>query len=437
MKIVDNRASSFCPPLKTSLICLKNTTIVWLILLLSKTAARPDLGGGEMKEGWTPVERGVLIGHDLETTPLRVKTDSIAGSGEKVVVVLHTAAKENAGTIELTFSSPPQYKINHCNGYTGLPTAPPSRNNKIWQLTKLPGPRITVQCNKVTVLDLVLSQDTCNDNRWSTYWSKEVKQIEFISDDTASDYFHSESLDGGWSDFGEWSECSVPTCRGGTQTRTRTCTNPVPNRGGADCQGQSIETKDCNFLFCPNWIKVRRVVKIPYDLETTPLLIKTDSTVGSEDAIRVKFYTAEEGNAGSMRLNFEYPPRYKIAYCANWTDLPSTVPREVNKIWQLTKLPGPRITVLCNGVKVVDFLVSNDTCSFYGSDWNLAWGNDVERIAFYFNDTASDFYKTAPGSPSSGRYTYCSVPLIKRVKKCAVRVARYNSNYELERIPNG
>ncbi|KAL5261980.1 hypothetical protein ACHWQZ_G007623 [Mnemiopsis leidyi] len=57
-------------------------------------------------------------------------------------------------------------------------------------------------------------------------------------------------VDGGWSDYGDWSECSAD-CGGGTQTRTRTCTNPAPVNGGADCEGESTETQDCNTNPCP------------------------------------------------------------------------------------------------------------------------------------------------------------------------------------------
>ncbi len=50
-------------------------------------------------------------------------------------------------------------------------------------------------------------------------------------------------VDGGWSD---WSVCSVQ-CGGGTQSRT--CTNPAPSCGGADCAGDS--TMECNTQACP------------------------------------------------------------------------------------------------------------------------------------------------------------------------------------------
>ena len=59
------------------------------------------------------------------------------------------------------------------------------------------------------------------------------------------------SVNGGWTDFEEWPECSVE-CGGGTQTRTRTCTNPAPAYEGADCVGDSSQTRECNTHPCPS-----------------------------------------------------------------------------------------------------------------------------------------------------------------------------------------
>ena len=50
-------------------------------------------------------------------------------------------------------------------------------------------------------------------------------------------------VDGGWSDF---SVCTR-TCAGGIQIRT--CSNPAPANGGADCTGQSLQI--CNTRDCP------------------------------------------------------------------------------------------------------------------------------------------------------------------------------------------
>ncbi|XP_048748271.1 coadhesin-like [Ostrea edulis] len=62
-------------------------------------------------------------------------------------------------------------------------------------------------------------------------------------------------IDGGWSSYGSYGSCSV-TCGGGTQTRSRTCTNPAPQWGGDQCPGSSTDSQSCNTNPCPidgNW----------------------------------------------------------------------------------------------------------------------------------------------------------------------------------------
>ncbi|XP_020613183.1 mucin-like protein [Orbicella faveolata] len=57
-------------------------------------------------------------------------------------------------------------------------------------------------------------------------------------------------VNGGWSDWGVWSSCSV-TCGGGVQRRLRTCRNPPPSSGGVDCQGNNLQPQVCNTNGCP------------------------------------------------------------------------------------------------------------------------------------------------------------------------------------------
>ncbi|XP_013378635.1 SCO-spondin [Lingula anatina] len=57
-------------------------------------------------------------------------------------------------------------------------------------------------------------------------------------------------IDGNWAEWGDWSDCDA-TCGGGTQSRSRTCTNPPPSNNGADCVGPSSETRTCNPDACP------------------------------------------------------------------------------------------------------------------------------------------------------------------------------------------
>lgn len=47
-------------------------------------------------------------------------------------------------------------------------------------------------------------------------------------------------VDGGWSPFTDWSACV-----NGSQSHSRTCTNPVPANGGKNCVGLASETQAC------------------------------------------------------------------------------------------------------------------------------------------------------------------------------------------------
>ena len=52
-------------------------------------------------------------------------------------------------------------------------------------------------------------------------------------------------VDGGWSEWTVWTDCSV-TCSNGSQSRNRTCNNPVPVENGLDCDGEPTSAQDCN-----------------------------------------------------------------------------------------------------------------------------------------------------------------------------------------------
>ena len=52
-------------------------------------------------------------------------------------------------------------------------------------------------------------------------------------------------IDGGWSKWSVWGFC-VGECGMGVQYRKRTCTEPVPMFGGAKCQGKTKESRTCD-----------------------------------------------------------------------------------------------------------------------------------------------------------------------------------------------
>lgn len=66
-------------------------------------------------------------------------------------------------------------------------------------------------------------------------------------------------VDGRWSLWKPWGPCSL-TCAGGVQRRTRTCSNPPPKYGGKNCEGNDLQTQSCNRAPCPvdgNWAEWR------------------------------------------------------------------------------------------------------------------------------------------------------------------------------------
>ncbi|CAH3019170.1 unnamed protein product [Porites evermanni] len=57
-------------------------------------------------------------------------------------------------------------------------------------------------------------------------------------------------VNGGYSEWTVFTECTK-TCGTGTRFRTRTCDNPSPRFGGFECGGEDSQTFKCNILPCP------------------------------------------------------------------------------------------------------------------------------------------------------------------------------------------
>jgi len=62
-------------------------------------------------------------------------------------------------------------------------------------------------------------------------------------------------VNGNWGEWSKYTPCSN-TCGGGQKNRSRSCDKPAPAHGGADCPGKRKMTTDCNTQPCPvngNW----------------------------------------------------------------------------------------------------------------------------------------------------------------------------------------
>lgn len=58
------------------------------------------------------------------------------------------------------------------------------------------------------------------------------------------------SVNGNWGSWGSWSECSR-TCSGGQMNRYRSCSAPPPRFGGRFCPGSDSEMRGCGLVQCP------------------------------------------------------------------------------------------------------------------------------------------------------------------------------------------
>ena len=147
-------------------------------------------------------------------------------------------------------------------------------------------------------------------------------------------------------------------------------------------------------------------MKINFDLESSPLEIKTDSVLGSEEKVRVKFLSAQGDVAGGIALQFSSVMKYWFLRCSTMlTEFDPGLPTEKIKVWRisLSRFLGERhVVVHLNGVKVLRFVPSDSNCP-KDYVWSLDWSRDVKGIEFRPTDTASDLYRTAP---VSGQYKY-------------------------------
>ncbi|XP_032193673.1 semaphorin-5A isoform X3 [Mustela erminea] len=62
--------------------------------------------------------------------------------------------------------------------------------------------------------------------------------------------YSAHTVNGAWSAWTSWSQCSRD-CSRGIRSRKRVCNNPEPKYGGMPCLGPSLEYQECNILPCP------------------------------------------------------------------------------------------------------------------------------------------------------------------------------------------
>ena len=133
---------------------------------------------------------------------------------------------------------------------------------------------------------------------------------------------------------------------------------------------------------------------IPWDLEGTPLQIKTDSVLGSGEKMRVNVYDKNGTFITGVGMRFSSTIQFAISHCTTgWTDLPEQPQADVDKIWTITKTETS-IIISCYSVDVLNYQFADSSDSDCVAKWG---GNVVDQIMFKDDDTASDFYNGDQG----------------------------------------
>ena len=153
---------------------------------------------------------------------------------------------------------------------------------------------------------------------------------------------------------------------------------------------------------------MKNKLKIDYDLENSSLQIKTNSEVGSDEELRVKYFNNEGGKAGGITLFLTSNPTYSLWFCSSGNEFLTELPTETDKIWtlSLTRTPSVKLVIHCNDKEVVKVVLSDTTCD--DTSWSSIWIREVVKIEFTKMNTAADFYRSGEDiSPPRNETTHC------------------------------
>ncbi|KAL5265426.1 hypothetical protein ACHWQZ_G006215 [Mnemiopsis leidyi] len=183
-----------------------------------------------------------------------------------------------------------------------------------------------------------------------------------------------------------------------------------------------------------DWREIERDVYKKYHLERTPLEVRTDSELGSNDRTTIFFSNSQGHYAGGINLWFGTTVRVWIYDCSSNSsiDLPvELLGTDVDRTWRIALKRGPgmirhqeetgeggekgvsknkgetldpevRLLILCNEVEVLNLLLSSNVCG--DSSWRIDYSRTVEEIEFEVYDSASDYFRPAPEPCFAGTY---------------------------------
>ncbi|XP_042182270.1 netrin receptor UNC5A-like [Oncorhynchus tshawytscha] len=130
-----------------------------------------------------------------------------------------------------------QEVLLRCHPPEGVPPAEVEWQRNEYVIDPVSEPNFLVTADRNLIIKQARLADTAN----YTCVAKNIVARRKSSPATVLVY-----VDGGWSDWSNWSECGVDC----SMWRSRECTQPSPGTGGKDCQGIDLQSLNCTSQQC-------------------------------------------------------------------------------------------------------------------------------------------------------------------------------------------
>ena len=124
------------------------------------------------------------------------------------------------------------------------------------------------------------------------------------------------------------------------------------------------------------------------------LQVRTNSPLESNDLLNITLCSDVDVHT-SIQIKFSKPMKYMIGSCSNFESFPSfIISKSRILVWTFFR-SSDVISVCCNGIGVIDFQLSNKTCTNkeFGRNWKEQWSNKVVAIKFPKSDNASYLFR--------------------------------------------
>ncbi|XP_063689444.1 uncharacterized protein LOC134822349 [Bolinopsis microptera] len=144
----------------------------------------------ELNDAYEGSQQQSGIPHSFERTAIQFKTDNNDDDASQSLDVDFFVEKERQGGLTVNFpsagsgSGPDNYLIKHCkNKESTFPENMPTEAEKLWSIFATTGanPSFKVQVNGVEVINVLLTDDTCDYPNWRNFWTQEIGLLRFNS----------------------------------------------------------------------------------------------------------------------------------------------------------------------------------------------------------------------------------------------------------------